>query len=124
MGDQRAAKDLCLLSRLGVSAVVNCTPQLRDFHQDKLEYLRLLVGKWREMCGEDLGLLEAFLAPLLELVSRKVGWEQDKVMITRRSRIRSKIKSRSRSRRRSRIRSRSRSRIRSRNRSRSRSNHR
>ena len=90
VGDQRAAKDSTLLTRcprsviqwallfakpcrLGVRAVVNCAPNLLNVHEEKFSYLRFPIGKWKQHCGEDEHLLQAFLTTFLQ-----VNWSTTK----------------------------------------------
>ena len=90
VGDQRAAKDSTLLTRcprsviqwallfakpcrLGVRAVVNCAPNLLNVHEEKFSYLRFPIGRWRQHCGEDEHLLQAFLTTFLQ-----VNWSTTK----------------------------------------------
>ena len=53
--------------RLGVCAVVNCAPNLLNVHEEKFSYLRFPIGKWRQHCGEDEDLLQAFLTTFLQV---------------------------------------------------------
>ena len=76
------------LARLGIRAVVNCTPNLpnhheklvinenpheekainKNHHKEKtISYLRFPIGKWKANSGEDDNLLQTFLATFLQL---------------------------------------------------------
>ena len=70
------------LVRLGIRAVVNCAPNLPNYHEKQainenhhkekaISYLRFPIGKWKANSGEDDIFLQTFLTTFLQLSINK-----------------------------------------------------
>ena len=72
-GGERAARDLELLRSKDISAVVNCTDDLQNYHTGSLAYLTFNVAWWRREVGDSEAELPRFLSPLISFLEAELA---------------------------------------------------
>jgi len=86
VGDNQAASDLQLLRQNGISAVVNCTMDLPNYHTGQLKYYNFDVTWWKRQVGvfpsyghelytkgDHLRKLADFLQPMLQFIDMTIS---------------------------------------------------
>ena len=73
LGGERAARDLELLRSKDISAVVNCTDDLQNYHTGSLAYLTFNVAWWRREVGDSEAELPRFLSPLISFLEAELA---------------------------------------------------
>ena len=53
-GGERAARDLEILKEKNVHAVVNCTDDIKNYHEGILRYYKFNIAWWRKFAGNSL----------------------------------------------------------------------
>ena len=53
-GGERAARDLEILKEKNINAVVNCTDDIKNYHEGILRYYKFNIAWWRKFAGNSL----------------------------------------------------------------------
>ena len=53
-GGERAARDLEILREKNINAVVNCTDDIKNYHEGVLRYYKFNIAWWRKFAGNSL----------------------------------------------------------------------
>ena len=53
-GGERAARDLEILKEKNIQAVVNCTDDIKNYHEGILRYYKFNIAWWRKFAGNSL----------------------------------------------------------------------
>jgi len=73
VGGERAARDLEMLREKKITSVVNCTDDLRNYHEKYLTYYTFNIAWWRRnVMGDTQKELQDFILPVLEFIEREV----------------------------------------------------
>ena len=54
VGGERAARDLEILREKNINAVVNCTDDIKNYHEGVLRYYKFNIAWWRKFAGNSL----------------------------------------------------------------------
>jgi len=75
VGGERVARDLELLREKNISAVVNCTDDLRNYHEKVHSpplYYKFDIAWWKRYGGNTQEELQEFLLPVLQFIGREL----------------------------------------------------
>ena len=73
-----------LLNDFNISAIVNCTHNISNFHEGKFDYYSFPIGKWKQHCPEenDTTRLWTFIKGYLTFLEENLSKGQNKQNIT------------------------------------------
>jgi len=72
VGGERVARDLELLREKKITAVVNCTDDIRNYHEKVLSYYKFNIAWWKRHGGDNQQELQKFILPVLQFIEREV----------------------------------------------------
>eukprot|EP00090_Calanus_glacialis_P020901 TRINITY_DN32250_c0_g1_i1.p1 TRINITY_DN32250_c0_g1~~TRINITY_DN32250_c0_g1_i1.p1 ORF type:complete len:216 (-),score=71.98 TRINITY_DN32250_c0_g1_i1:97-693(-) len=72
VGGERAARDLEMLREKKITTVVNCTDDLRNYHEKFITYYTFNIAWWRRSVGDSQKELQDFILPVLEFIEKEV----------------------------------------------------
>ena len=70
-GGERAARDLEILREKDIKAVVNCTDDIKNYHEGTLSYYKFNIAWWRKYVGNTEELV-TFLSPVLKYIENEI----------------------------------------------------
>eukprot|EP00092_Neocalanus_flemingeri_P015730 GFUD01017028.1.p1 GENE.GFUD01017028.1~~GFUD01017028.1.p1 ORF type:complete len:199 (-),score=64.55 GFUD01017028.1:739-1335(-) len=73
VGGERVARDLDMLRDKKITAVVNCTDDIRNYHEKVLSYYTFNIAWWKRHGGDSQQELQDFILPVLEFIEREVN---------------------------------------------------
>ncbi|XP_023326632.1 uncharacterized protein LOC111700046 isoform X2 [Eurytemora carolleeae] len=73
VGGERAVRDMDLLMQYGICAIVNCTTDIRNYHEKVLVYHNFDIASWRFHLSSKQDNVLQLISPVLQFINKQIN---------------------------------------------------